>query len=236
MLELNINPTEKHLDEIKNWLKDELDKTGEGFYVHWEMITKAFTEKRLIVATKKDSSIGFVVYRIYDLTCVIDIVEIKPTERKKGIGKKMIKETLKFLKTKGFSAVELYCSPESSEAFWKKIGFLNFPEFYRDSKINMYKSIIDTLQPTKKLNSKNVIHLWEDTPNRMRDSKPNWIWNLSFIKNTKVLTKPIIFPAMTNWKIKLVINEKTIFEDEINYFESVKSYCGSFMIIEEINF
>jgi predicted GNAT family acetyltransferase len=234
MLELTTKPTEKHLREIQVWLKEELDNTDKGFYVNWDMIFKAFNEKRLSIITERNYAIGFVVYRIYDLTAVIDIAEIKPAERKKGIGKKIIEETLEFFKSKKVLVVELFCSPESSESFWKKIDFLNFPEYYRSNKINMYKSLVETLKHSKELTSKNGIQLWDDKPNRTRDSKPNWTWELNFIENKKTLSKPIIFPAMNDWKVKLIINGEEIFEDELNYLESDKSDYGSFMIIEEI--
>ena len=127
MLITNSNPTEKHLAHIKNWLIEEWNKTNSGFYCHWNIIEDKFAKNNISVITENDFAIGFVVYRIYEFQAVIDITEIKPTEREKGIARKLISETLDYFKQKGVLVCELFCSPENSEPFWKRIGFENFP-------------------------------------------------------------------------------------------------------------
>lgn len=57
----------------------------------------------------------------------------------------MIDETLEYFKLKGVLAFYLFCSPESSEPFWKRIWFLNFPEIPQ-KRINMYKTLLETLK------------------------------------------------------------------------------------------
>ncbi len=234
MLKTNLNPNEKHLANIENWLIEEWENTQSGFYSNWESIPKAFEEKRLSVITEDDYAIGFIVYKIYDLISIVDIAEIKQSERKKGVGKKMVNETIDFLKSKGILATQLYCSPENSEHFWKKIGFLNFPEFYRNSKINMYKLLTETLPLTNDLNTKNAVKLWNDSPYRSRDFEPNWIWDLNSTNNSKTLVKPIIFPVENNWKIEFIRNGRTVFSDEIKYYDIDIADFGDFMIIREL--
>ncbi len=146
LLKFNLHPNEKHLAYIEKWLIEEWSETKQGFYSNWNMISNAYTEKRLSIITENDNAIGFMVYRIYDLTSVIDIAEIKPSERKKGFAKKMIDGTFEFFKSKGILVIQLFCSPENSEPFWKKVGFLNFPEFPHNSQIKMYKPLIQTLK------------------------------------------------------------------------------------------
>ncbi|MCX2679856.1 hypothetical protein OOZ15_07905 [Galbibacter sp. EGI 63066] len=85
MLKLNLQPNKKYLGYIEEWLIDEKNKTNQGFYCNWNIILQAFTEKRLSTITENDNAIGFVVYRVYNLIAVIDIVEIKLSERKKGV-------------------------------------------------------------------------------------------------------------------------------------------------------
>ena len=121
--ELNLQPNKKHLSEIEEWLKQEWNETRKGFYCNWSVIAEAFEKGNLNLITENDSAVGFMAYRIYDLTAVIDIVEIEPSKRKNGLAKKLVVETLGFLKSKGVLTIELFCSPENSEPFWKRIGF-----------------------------------------------------------------------------------------------------------------
>ncbi|MCX2679390.1 GNAT family N-acetyltransferase [Galbibacter sp. EGI 63066] len=125
MLKCNLHPNKKHLDCIERWLIDEKDTTNQGFYCNWNIILQAFAEKRMSVITD-NNAIGFVVYQMYDFMAVIDIIEIKPSEREKGFAKKLIKETLRFFKSKGVLVVQLFCSPENSEPFWKKNWLFEF--------------------------------------------------------------------------------------------------------------
>jgi len=235
VLKLNIQPTEKHLADIEKWLIDEWNKTNQGFYCNWSIISEAFDKKNLIVITENDYSIGFVVYRIYDLTAVIDITEIKQSERKKGIAKKLINETLEFFKSKGVLATKLFCSPENSEPFWKRIGFLNSPKIPHESQINMYKTLVETLQNSQENTNETTIKLWNCEPYQANRIEPNWIWNLSFLNDNKTLTKPIIFPAYKDWQIELSKNGETVISDKVKYCRIDLADYGSFMIIRELN-
>lgn len=146
----NLKPNKRHLDKIENWLIEEWGTQRKGSYSDWEMIWEAFREKRLNVITENGYAIGFIVYRIHDLIAEIEIIEIKPIERKKGFAKKLIKETLDFFKSESILAVKLFCSPPSSESFWRHIGFLNFPDFPHQSKTYMYKTLVKALKTSKK--------------------------------------------------------------------------------------
>ena len=234
VLKTNINPNEKHLANIENWLMEEWNKTNSGFYSNWEMIPKAFAEKRLSVITKNDYAIGFVVYRIYDLTAVIDIAEIKPTERKKGSAKKLIDKTLEFLKSKGVLAIQLFCSPENSEPFWKRIGFLNFPKIPHQNQINMYKTLVETLNISEEESTDSVIKLWNCEPYQVKEKTANWIWNLIFSKDKETLAKPIIFPVYRDWQIELTQSNGNRISEKIKYCGIDLADYGSFMIIRKV--
>lgn len=234
MLKTNLNPNEKHLNNIESWLTEEYNKTNSGFYPNWDMIPEAIAKKRLSVITKNDYAIGFVVYRIYDLTAVIDIAEIKPIERKKGYAKKMIDETLEYFKLKGVLAVQLFCSPESSEPFWKRIGFLNFPEIPHQNRINMYKTLVETLKSSEEENKESTIKLWNCEPYQVKEKSANWIWNLTFSKDKETLTKPIIFPVYQDWQIELTQSNGNKISDKIKYCGIDFADYGSFMIIRKV--
>jgi len=232
VLKTNLKPSEKHLYNIKNWLIDEWNKTDKGFYSNWDIISEAFTNKRLSVITENDIAIGFIVYRTYDRIAVIDITEIKPNERKKGLAKKLVNETLDFFKSTGVLAVELYCSPKSSKCFWERIGFENFSVIPYDTKINMFKPLVEILEQSDKQES-NVFKLWNCECHEVDDFEAKWFWKLQFKEDNVTLVKPIIFPAFYRWQVELIINERN-FKDEIKYFPLKIFENGTFIVIDKI--
>lgn len=234
VLKINLNPTKKHLADIENWLIEEWNKTGNGFYSNWEMISEAFTEKKLSVITENNYAIGFVAYRIYDLYSIIEIVEIKPSERRKDIARKMIDRTLQFFQSKGVLAVELFCSPESSEPFWKKIGFQNFPESLEDSKINMFKPLVETLQTTNIAKADFTIKLWDCESCQTESIKPKWIWDLNLMEDNITLINPIIFPVSSQWQMELIKKGEKLFSDKIKWFSEDIAGYSNLMIIRKI--
>ena len=235
MTKLNLYPTVKHLTDIEKWLIEEWNETNRGFYSDWSNIREAFTEKTLSIITKNDFAIGFVTYKIYDFTAVINITEIKPSERKKGLAKKMINETLEFFRSQKVLAVKLFCSPENSESFWQKMGFLNFYDVYNQYRINMYKTLVETLDLSQDENRETTIKLWDCEPYQAKDFEPNWVWKLSFLSDNMTLTKPIIFPVSQDWQIELTGVERKNIPDKIKYSEIDLECDGSFMIIRKIN-
>ncbi|WP_109438253.1 GNAT family N-acetyltransferase [Aquimarina sp. AU119] len=180
-------------------------------------------------------AIGFLVYRIYELSAVIDIAEIKPSERKKGIAKELINETLEHFKKKGVLVARLYCSPEDSEPFWQRIGFENFPNLPHDSKINMFKPLVETLQPIDKIETDSIINLWDCEPHLADYIDPKWIWNLSFLDDNETLKKPIVFPVSSDWQVELIRNGQKIISNKVKRFPIDLADYGTFMIIRKVN-
>lgn len=234
MLKLNFNPNEKHIIDVKNWLFDEWNKTNSGFYCNWDTISDEFEDNNVSVITKNDKAIGFVVHRIHDLIAVIDIVEIKPSERKQGVAKKLINGVLDLFKQKGVLVTRLYCSPEDSEPFWRRIGFNNFPELPNDKKINMFKPLVETLNPKGKAKTNTTISLWNYEPYQADEISAKWHWDLNFLKDNKTLEKPIIFPVSSDWKIELIKNGQKIISNKVKRFPIDLADYGSFMIIREV--
>jgi len=235
VLKLNFNPTEKHLADLKNWLIEEWNKTNSGFYCNWNIIEDEFAENNVSVITDNGTAIGFVVYRIYEFHAVIDITEIKTTERKKGVAKKLINGTLDYFKQKGVLVCQLYCSPENSEPFWKRIGFENFPVLPHDSKINMFKPLIETLQPKDKAETGTSISIWNCEPYQADEKNAKWNWDLSFEIDNETLTKPIVFPVASDWQAELTKNGEKIISNKIKRFSVDMADYGSFMIIRKVS-
>ncbi|WP_417786555.1 GNAT family N-acetyltransferase [Tenacibaculum sp.] len=234
MLKLNFTPTKKHLADIKNWLIEEWNRTNSGFYCNWNVIADEFSKNNLSIITDNDYAIGFAVYRIYEFQAIIDITEVKPTERKKGIAKKLINETLEYFKQKGVLVCELFCSPENSEPFWKRIGFENFPTIPHNSKINMFKPLVETLKPMDKAQSDTNISLWNCEPYQADREKAKWNWDLNFVNDSETLTKPIIFPVSSDWQVKLTKNGEKIISDKVKRFPFDLADYGGFMIIRKL--
>jgi len=229
-----LNPTEKHIIEIEKWLLQEWNDKSEGFITDWEMIPEAFEENRVSILTNNDKAIAFAVFRVYDEMAVIDIAEIKPTERGKGMAKKFISDTLDYLKSKGVVVVKLFCSPEKSEGFWNKCGFLKY-EFPHNSQINMYKTLVDNLKPSKTCNESKLdkLKLWNCEPHLAERNEPKWIWELIYEKDDQTLVKPIIFPAFYDWQVQLEKADQKI-THKLKYFPIDISDNGTFMIIYKI--
>jgi predicted GNAT family acetyltransferase len=231
---LTFQPTKKHLSDIEKWLEKEWNETHEGFYCNWNIIENSFEKGNLNIITENGSAVGFLVYKVYELTAVIDILEIKKSCRKNGLAKMLVNGTLEFLKSNGILAIELFCSPKNSEPFWKKIGFKNFPILPRESRIRLYKTLAETspLSESGKANSK--IELWNCEPYQAGKREPKWIWSLDDVSVNETLDKPLIFPVAQDWQIQLLLNGEVMITDKVKYCGMDDGDYGSFMIIRNI--
>jgi len=219
--QINTFPTDFNLEEIKKWLIEEDEKSNEGFYCNWIVIEKAFKNKRLVTLDFKESPIGFLVWSRGEICVSIDILEIKPKYRKKGIGKVFVELILEHFKQKGFMVTKLYCSPRKSERFWKKIGFTKFPNRgCSESDLTYFKPLIKIQTISKKEHTENVVELWDVEPSLKNDYLPKWTWNIE-IKNDK-LVLPIIQPCNYNWNLRWTKDGKIVIEDKVKYFGTMK--------------
>lgn len=146
----------------------------------------------------------------------------------------MINETLEYFKYKGVLVCELFCSPENSEPFWQKIGFEKFQFFPYDSKIKMFKPLIETLKPTENPKTEKVIALWNCEPYQADNINAIWFWNLDFLINGETLKKPIIFPAFKDWKVEFIVNDEILISNKVKRFPLDLANHGNFMIIRKI--
>lgn len=224
-------PTEIHLSQIEKWLIDELNETGIGFYNNWNIISKAFINNELIVLTENDFAIGFLVYNIYEIIIEIDIAELKPDYRNKGLGKKLIEDTLSEFKKNGMMICELFCAPENSEPIWKSLGFENFPNFPNDDKIRMFKPLVPTLKISEPNQVTERIEIWNMEPHLAERNDPKWTWNIKFKENSRELIKPIIHPTHYDWQLSWKIGPETKFKDKVKRYDSDRIEFGNFIVI-----
>lgn len=84
-LTLNSSPTQSDLIKIEKWLIDEEKNFNEGFYCEWQLIEKSFRINRLITLNFNKSPIGLLVWAEGEIYVKIEIIEINPLYRNKGL-------------------------------------------------------------------------------------------------------------------------------------------------------
>jgi predicted GNAT family acetyltransferase len=235
-MNLNVlfSPTLQHLNEIREWLQKEDRSSNEGFFCQIDTIENSFRKNRIIVITKDDVAIGFLTFYYSDYIVNIEIAEVKPSERKKGIGKLLLQRSFdKFIKD-GVFVAQLFCAPASSENIWKRMGFNNFPnEIIKESRIYLYQILVETAEFYTQENETELIELWdfEDYSNEL---PPKWKWEVKRKEKSNKLVKPIIHPCSEEWsvahKIGTEISEKRI----MKYFDNRKHDGGYFLIVTEL--
>jgi GNAT superfamily N-acetyltransferase len=233
--QLKTSPTQFDLKKIEEWLVQEDREFNEGFYCNWTIIKNAFIDKRFVTLDFNESPIGFLVWSIGTIHVEIDILEIKPDYRKKGIGHTFLEKISEYFKLKGFLAIKLFCSPIESERFWKKIGFIRFPELeYSESELTYFKPLIEIQQTSTNRETDNKVELWDVEPYQKSNNPPKWTWNIE-IRNDKLIL-PIIHPCNCNWNLRWVKNGKIIKENKVKYFNSKENSVefSPFLYIEKL--
>ena len=146
-LKVLTNPTIQHFEELKEWLQEEEDLTKEGFFCQLHTIENSFLKKKLIVIAENDKSVGFLTYYYYEHVVNIEIAEVKPDKKGKGIGKILLHNSFNYFVKNGALVAQLFCSPVSSEIIWKRMGFMNFPNgIIRESKVYLYQILVETAE------------------------------------------------------------------------------------------
>ena len=234
-IQINITPTQSDLAKIEEWLIDEERELNEGFYCNWNIIKKTFNSGELITLNLKEKPIGFLVWSKGEIYAEIDILEIKPDYRKNGIGKVFFEQISDYFKQKGFLVIKLFCSPRESEKFWKKMGFIKFPDRgYSESDLTYFKPLIKTQSTSANQKTENKIELWDVEPYQKNSSQPKWTWNVELSDDK--LEFPIIQACNCNWNLKWTKNGEIVKEEKVKYFDSKKNRVdfSPFLHIEKI--
>ena len=237
---ISFAPTSSDLDELSSWLKKEADTNGQGFYCNWNLIDAAFWKRRLGIIAKGKDVVGFVVWYQDGKYARIDITEIKPRNRRKGIGRTLINALIKRLIADGVAVVELNCQPASSEAFWKTMGFIRFPShhLFADRHLRDDPHLYRPLEPSLPLNlthGHEAEHLLELRPDDspFSSQEGNWAWILEIEEETGRLLAPVIFPAFQDWKLRYQRDGKTIIEEKVKWFPK-DILDNGFIVLREI--
>ncbi|HEV8513326.1 MAG TPA: GNAT family N-acetyltransferase [Cyclobacteriaceae bacterium] len=237
-LNVTFQPSKVKIREIERWLIKEEQDTGEGFYCNWKIITSAFKNESIATISENDRAVGFVCWHESGLKATIDIAEIKPAMRGRGLGKILINQLLGCLKLRNIVVVDLQCAPPSSEPVWRQLGFETFPERTRSynssgSNVELYKSLVPSLATSTSgpKHKSEIIELWDGEPYQAIKNDPSWKWEIIFKPGTRGLVKPIIYPGCSDWRIRWSKNHKTYIDDKVKYFINENIYQYGFIII-----
>lgn len=122
-----LTPTKPDIEKIHEWLLKEQKSTNEGFYCNWKIIERASENNDLLIFKYGYLPIGFLVWSKKEAYTEIDIFEIHPNFRRKGLGKAFLTKVSEHLINEDIFVIELYCTSPEAEKFWIKMGFEKFP-------------------------------------------------------------------------------------------------------------
>ncbi len=233
-LKINTNPTESDLKKLEDWLVSDYEKFNEGFYCNWNIIEKSFHAKELITFTLDNEIIGFVVWSQNEEVIDIDIMEIHPDYRKRGLGKQFLEKIEDEFRDNGNIAFVLFCEPRESEHFWRKMGFIKFPNRgWSESDLTFYKPLIKVSELTESPDELNKLELWDVEPYQSNNCKPRWTWDIKM--EGEKLQLPIMQPCNRNWNVRLTMNGEIKNEDKVKYFSNTFSIeNGPFMFVDKL--
>lgn len=236
MLNIIDNSSVKQLEELYSWLKEEYEKEGEGFYSNWNIISKSYEKRELLLGELNKQIIGFIVFSDRETHISLDILNIKKGYQGKGYGRSFYNQVESmFSRTK--IAIEGFCSPAESEEFWKKMGFVELINTgYDQHRLSYYKPLVNVLSLLKSNDTQEEfgqVRLWNCEPYQIQNIEPKWVW--SFNKNHDFSKIPIISPCNSNWQIEIIANGKSLKKDKIKYIteERYKYYSSPFLYIKE---
>lgn len=239
-LQVSFTPRNNDILELERWLLSENENTRKGFYCNLSSIKSSYDKNELVIISSNDRPIGFATWRLNtEKTAEIVIAEVKPSYRRKGIGKKLITELLKFLSDKGIWVVHLQCAPKESEPTWKALGFLEFPDPPENYNFNiggnkeLFKILCAHLPTSSGQFGNETIELWNDEPHITDDTIPTYNWNVFILDSTRKLATPIIHPGYHQWRLRWRINGKTIGDSKVNRFP-IDIDFENFIIIHEL--
>ncbi len=218
-MNLNVlySPKSHHLNEIREWLQKEDRSFNEGFFCQMDIIENSFQKNRLIVVTKDDVAVGFLTFYFSDYIVNIEIAEVKPSERKKGIGKFLLQGSFDGFIEDGVFVAQLFCAPASSEKIWKRMGFNNFPNgIIREPRIYLYKILVETTELYIQEEVAELIELW-DSEDYGNEIPSMWRWEIVRQEKSNKLVKPIIHPCSDKWSVAHRIGSETFANNSFRY-------------------
>jgi GNAT superfamily N-acetyltransferase len=199
VLRVNINPSDKEMRQIKQFLLQEVTDHKEGFYFNWHLIKDAYADQRLFSFHMEDECVGFVDWRENTISVEIDRFVIKREYRKIGLGTIFISRLMTYWRERKKAAVTLYSEPKTSAGFWRCLKFIQFPISDRWTKLYFYKNLLPVKEVIKTTYSENKVELWDVDPIDVKDHIPKWTWRLEAAANPTF----ILQPCSSSWNVRI---------------------------------
>jgi len=231
---ISYSPTSEQLAQIESWLGTEHKEYNEGFYCNWENILNPFRDNLMAVISKDGTAIGFAVWRLSsEQTATLSIIEIKPSERRKGFGKILTEALMAHLLQKGIKIIDAHCLSTISKQLLYGLGYQAYPETKsRKEGKYLYKILIPYLEPS---DSETVtVELWDNEPSYTANVPPKWRWETYVLNKKGDLILPIIHPCSADWRIRYSVDGTTIRDSKVKYFISDEIHFGGYMILKNL--
>lgn len=153
-----------HFDEIKTWLQKEHDPRINSFYNQIDNIEQSCMQDEMSCLTINNQTIAFVTWRFNKKIAYIDLFEIQPAYRNKGMGRELFSKLTSYFISSDIYVIELKYISDESKAFWKKMGFLKFKgnDFPSVTEKHLYKVIIECQKPILETPSESYLEIWDN--------------------------------------------------------------------------
>lgn len=121
-----IDATRARAESVIRLLEHENEKYlggASGFYCNRGIIRRSARESRMRCFKVDRSIAGFATFTVYRKHSAIEIFEILPPFRGLGLGRQLAMYMIDLLLSMGLSHISVECAPQSTEPFWRKVGF-----------------------------------------------------------------------------------------------------------------
>lgn len=214
-----IQPKNKELELVKDWLEKEQAEYDDGFYCNWDSIKRSYDHRNLILfQDQKDQPIGFMSFRISGKVLLVDIFEIHPHFRNQGLGIIFFNMCGDHFIQKGLYVAELDCSPRASKQFWEKLGFKAFPIAFRSRyNLGVFKPLVEALD-----------HKTEPLKNTYFKltgfNEEAFYWPFDESNN-----KPIVFPCTFYNVLSVFKDSREVKSEKVSSFQM---YADEYLILD----
>ncbi|MBU2019497.1 MAG: GNAT family N-acetyltransferase [Bacteroidetes bacterium] len=228
--EISFSPNSQQIREIEIWLLNEHKNNGNRFHGNWNHIERCFREKRILVGRIHGKTIAFLTFLIQDGVCSIGILNVKSEFKNIGVGKKMVEMLEREMILKKCIAIMLFCQPEDSEQFWRKLNYIKAPKRpFDEPELTYYKSLVkNIIMTTKHQDTANKVEIWFTEKTNNLDVPPNLCFNIE-------QSGDILAYVHYDWMIKLTIDGIDVATSKIKYFQNEldKYIIAPFIFISE---
>lgn len=142
-------------NKVLSWLKNDFFQRGNPSHHFWhnaQMISDYFAAHRAMVVTNdKNELVAYMVWSTDDKVAEVQIIEVVPAHRRKGIFREMIDHFSKNYKPDLLTASVL----KQSETAFKKLGWTETPTVHNRKKF--YKAVAPTVKPRSTCPKKGLV-------------------------------------------------------------------------------